>query len=313
MYASQGEQRKTRRSLTLLVSVDTIRQGTYTPPETEHAATLERNERNMALQLGCSTILYGGHSLNTALERIAKIGYKAVELCAIPGMAPHISVDVLDSEIVAIRAMLDTNGLAIESIGGSGNLGDADHFKRLLDVAAKVGAPAVTTGPTGASDNEDDFQKAIEHIRNVGEYAKSVGVKVSIKPHVGSSVYDTKTALRFMKEMDTEAVGLNWDGSHIWRTPDEEDPVASLRQLKPYIATLRIRDTLGRERPIGPVETQIPGGGAMPLAEIAAEMNTIEHVKYVVLEIVGTKEMSVDEVDDVARRSYEGLAPYFAD
>ena len=43
------------------------------------------------MELGCSTILYGDHSLEVALERIKATGYKAIELCGIPGMAPHLN------------------------------------------------------------------------------------------------------------------------------------------------------------------------------------------------------------------------------
>ena len=42
--------------------------------------------------LGCSTILYGRYSLEQALKGIAKAGYKAIELCARPGMAPHLEI-----------------------------------------------------------------------------------------------------------------------------------------------------------------------------------------------------------------------------
>ncbi|GIX07242.1 MAG: hypothetical protein KatS3mg115_1645 [Candidatus Poribacteria bacterium] len=115
-----------------------------------------------------------------------------------------------------------------------------------------------------------------------------------------------------MEQMDPEAVGLNWDASHIWRTPEHEDPVESLRALKQYVATLRIRDTLSRERPIGPVETQIPAAVRCRWPRSLQEMQTIPQVRYAVLEIVGTKDFSLEQVDDVARRSYEGLIPYFS-
>ncbi|MEO2002567.1 MAG: sugar phosphate isomerase/epimerase [Candidatus Poribacteria bacterium] len=265
----------------------------------------------MGLELGCSTILYGGHSLNTALQQISKIGYTAVELCSIGGMAPHLEPDALDAEVVAIGAMLRQNDLAIESIGASGRIGDADIFKRLLDIAAALGAPAISTGPPGKADDEDDFKSAVDYVSKLGEYAKSVGVKISIKPHVGGSVYNTPTAARFMGEVDGDAIGLNWDASHIWRTDDEEDPVASVKELAPHITTLRIRDTLGREKPIGPVANQIPGGGALPLADIAAAMRDVPQTSHAVVEIVGTKEMSFDEVNDVAQRTYDGLSQYF--
>lgn len=265
----------------------------------------------MALQLGCSTILYGGYSLNTAVQRIAKVGYKAMELCAISGMAPHFSADRLKAEIVAVKALAAQNGLVIESVGGSGNLGDADRFKRLLDAAVAVGAPAVTTGSTGKAGLEGDFIDAVKHVQRLIPHAKSVGVKISLKPHVGAAVNNTSTALRFMKEMDAEAVGLNWDASHIWRTPDKEDPIVSLRTLAPYVISLRIRDTLNREQSIGSVATQIPGGGALPLAEIAKEMAKVPQANYVVVEIVGTKDFPLEEVQKIAEDTYKALAPMF--
>ncbi|MBT5533789.1 hypothetical protein HOK31_12065 [Candidatus Poribacteria bacterium] len=56
---------------------------------------------------------------------------------------------------------------------------------------------------------------------------------------------------------------------------------------------------------------QIPGGGALPLADIAAAMRDVPQTDRAVVEIVGTKDMSLDDVDDVAQRTYDGLAPYF--
>jgi hypothetical protein len=65
---------------------------------------------------------------------------------------------------------------------------------------------------------------------------------------------------------------------------------------------LRIRDNReSRERPIGPVETQIPGKGAMDLPVLAAVMNTIDHVPYVTLEIVGTHQGTDTPLDEVQR------------
>ena len=265
----------------------------------------------MALELGCSTILYGGFSVQTALQRIAARGYRATELCAIPGMAPHVSSDMLRAEIVSVKKILADSELALESIGGSGNMGSDDQFKRLLDVAAALGAPAVATGPPGRAGSAEEFNAAVETLSRLGEYAKSVGVRISVKPHVGASVSNTPTALKLMAQVDSKAIGINWDASHIWRTQPQEDVVESLKKLKKSVVTLRIRDTLGREMPIGPVSTQVPGGGAIPLADVAAVMNSMKYVKYAVVEIVGTREMPLEEVDKVVEDTYSGLSPYF--
>ena len=80
------------------------------------------------MQLGCSTILYGGQDLSLALAKIAQTGYKAVEVCAIQNMAPHLSLDEDASYYEGIKAAVADRGLAIDSVGGSGNMGDPDRF-----------------------------------------------------------------------------------------------------------------------------------------------------------------------------------------
>ena len=53
------------------------------------------------------------------------------------------------------------------------------------------------------------------------------------------------------------------------------------------------------------VAQQVAGEGDLNLPAIVAKLNTAPNIAYGVLEIVGTKEMAVDEIDDVAKRSYD--------
>src|SRR5689334_1696212 len=101
------------------------------------------------MELGCSTILYGGHPITAALDGIARAGYRAIELCAIPSMAPHISPDTPLSEIAELKQRLADLGLSVESIGASGTLSDVDAFERLMRLGQALGAPAITTGSGG--------------------------------------------------------------------------------------------------------------------------------------------------------------------
>ena len=266
--------------------------------------------------LGCSTILYGGFRLEQALERIANAGYKAIELCARPGMAPHLEIGRTASYYEEIRVQVASYGLVIESIAGTGGIGmDSPDFEAVIEAAQQVGAPAIAEGTGGNSDDEESFKQVVELVNTTAARTSQAGIKLSLKPHVNNAVNSTETALRFMQEVDREWVGINFDASHIWRTVAAEDPVESLQQLKDYITTLRIRDNReSREGPIGPVETQIPGKGSIDLPGLAAVMNAIDQVPYVTLEIVGTHggtDTSLAEVQRVVEESIAYLEPLF--
>ncbi len=265
------------------------------------------------MELGCSTILYGGHDLKLALRKIRAAGYRAVELCAIPGMAPHLNIGGGDACYREIKAMTDDYGLEIESIGASGNLSDRDRFLRVLDAASALGAPAVTTGPGGKPDDEASFKSVVETINNLAEEAAQRNVKLSIKPHVNNAVYNTETAHRFMQEVNRTRVGLNYDPTHIWRTPQQEVPEETVGKLLDDILTARIRDVKGRQLAIGPVEGQIAGNGDLNLPALAEQFKKVPNLRYVVLEIVGTKDMAVEEIDPIVQKSFDYLNPLFAE
>jgi sugar phosphate isomerase/epimerase len=265
------------------------------------------------MQPGCSTILYGGYPLETALDGIKRAGYAAIELGAIPGMADHLPADAEPATYRSIKQAVADRGLAIESVGASTNLLDPERrarFARLIGAAALLGAPAITTGSGGVSDDEASFRTVVATIAELAKVAAAEGVRVSIKPHVRAAVYSTTTALRFMEEVDRRWVGLNYDASHLWRA--NETPEESLRQLAPYLATARIRDAVSREPGgPGPVDQQIPGNGAMNLPAIAAGLAAIPGLSYTVLEIVGAKDLPLDEVQGVVETSRERMEELF--
>ena len=263
----------------------------------------------MALKYGCSTLLWGGHSLETALEGIKAAGYEAIELCSIPGMgANHLPDDASDADVAALMEMIEDHGLAIDSVGASTNLLNPEareRFLRVMERAAKAGAPAIATGPGGVSDDEESFAETVRTIDDLARRAAALGVKLALKPHHSSAAYNTPTALRLMAEVDTQWVHLNFDASHILRAG--EDPVESLRQLAAHVGNARIRDAKTVVKGIPPLEDQVCGGGLMDLPGLVREMRGIEQLKFVVLEIVGANGLPVDSIQSLADRSIRYL------
>jgi sugar phosphate isomerase/epimerase len=267
------------------------------------------------MQLGCGTLLYGGHSLDRALDGIQKAGYSHIELGAMPNMADHFQPGQPDSYYDEVRQKIESRGLAIESIGASSNILDAatrERFIGLMEAAAKVGAPFITTGSGGKSNDEESWAEVIrvfnEHLIPAAE---RTGVRLSIKPHVNHAAFNCGTALRFISELQSELVRLNYDSSHIFRA--HECPVMTLRALAPYLGTARIRDMVSRDvQGPGPVETQIPGNGTMPMAAIAREYRQNPLLKVVTVEIVGAQDMDAESVDSVISRTQAALKELFA-
>ena len=278
------------------------------------------------MKLGCSTILYGEYILDQALDGIAKAGYAMIELCARPGMAPHVEIGKPTSYYREVRDKIESRGLAIESLAGNGGISMAsDDFPRVLEAASLLGAPLIAEGSGGQSPMVEDetftaeyeasLQGVLDIWNHAGEQAAGFGIKLTMKPHVGTAIYSSKTILRAVQGLNLGQIGINYDPSHIWRSGTQEDPVETLEQVKQYVFTLRIRDNrASRERPIGPVENQIPGKGAMDLPAIAAVMKSIEQAPCATLEIVGThmgRGWALEDVQCVVDESIAYLKPLF--
>ena len=161
------------------------------------------------MELGCSTILYGGYSLDEALDGIAKAGYKAIELCARPGMAPHFKVGQPAAYYEEVKAKIADRGLAIESVAGTDGIAfGSPDYPKVLEAVRAVGGTILAEGSGGTMDDEESFKAFVNAVNDITKYLQQFGVKLSIKPHVGNAVCSTPTVLRFVKEVDTDWVGI---------------------------------------------------------------------------------------------------------
>lgn len=239
----------------------------------------------IALKIGCSSLLYGGYDLDAAIEGMRAAGFDAVELCSIPGMGEHFRGGEPPEVYAGIREKLQGAGIAIESVGCSGAL-RTERFEPLMQAAAALGAPFMTLGSGGVADDEDAFQQVIETVRAALPVAEATGVKLSFKPHVRAAVYNTRTARRFIEELQSPLVGLNLDNTHLERSGD--DPIAAVAELREWILTARIRDYRSDDFSVGLIEHQIPGKGTANVRGYYEALTTVPGLQYVVLEMGGT-------------------------
>ncbi len=263
----------------------------------------------LGLGFGCSTLLWGGHTLDSALAGIRQAGFDAIELCSIPGMgADHLPADASPEIVSLIGRSINDRGLAIDSIGASSNLADPDarkRVKRLMGLAADLGAPSVASSPGGVSDDEASFSEAVRWIDELAQHGGDLGVRLALKPHLGSVAYSANTALRLMNEVDTEWVCLNFDASHVYRAGD--DAVESLRDLAPHVGNARIRDAKSSTESPPPVAEQVCGAGVLDIHALVEVMRGIDRLQYVVLEIVGMNGYPLEVVQELAEESIKHL------
>lgn len=259
------------------------------------------------MKFGCSSLLFGGYDLATALHGLQEAGYEALELCAIPGMGDHLHPGETPEVYAEIRQQLADHGLALESVGGSGSLG-TDRFAPLMAAAAALGAPYLTVGTGGVPDDEASWAEMVALTREALPVCEATGVKLSVKPHVRQAVYDVATARRFMAELASPWVGLNLDNTHLQRSGD--DPAAAVAALQSWVFTARVRDFLSDDLSVGPLENQIPGKGQADVPGYVAALGQVPGLEYVVVEMVGAKDLALNQVQRIIGETLVALRSY---
>ena len=241
-------------------------------------------------KIGCNTLLYGGHDLDTALRYIALAGYAGIELSSVPGMAEHAELGRGRDYARALRAQVESHGLECFHLGiHPQQLPEAEGQRRLmlsLELASEMGVPLVLTGTSGYPQTEQAFAEAIAVLARAARRARELGLRLGVKPHVGTPIYNTSSTLAMLRALHEDNVGLDFDVSHIYRAG--EDPAAAFVALAPYVFTVRIRDAASRALQIGPPEIQVPGRGEVDLLGVLRAMQASGYAGDISLDVVGT-------------------------
>jgi sugar phosphate isomerase/epimerase len=141
------------------------------------------------MKIGCNTVAFRQYSLDFALERIARAGYKYVEVEANLSWCDHVRTDQHDP--IQFRDRVLGHGLfAISCIGSHRELisesSAEDDLRHSLEFAAAAGVPVVATGegrlPQGMSEAEalNILKPKLERLAQTAEKCR---VYLAIEPH----------------------------------------------------------------------------------------------------------------------------------
>jgi sugar phosphate isomerase/epimerase len=272
------------------------------------------------MRLAFSTNAYMNFSFAEAVRRLAEIGYAGVEVMA---DVPHAwPAGLLEEQKEAIRRALTENRLSISNVNAFMMNAISDprqkywhpswiepdrHYRRIrvehtirsLSLARELGAPSITTEPGGPVEAGTSWSRALaefaEALRPVTEHAERQGVLLLIEPEPGLLIERADQFLELMDQVDSPAVGLNFDVGHFYCVGEE--PAPTIRRLAPYIRHFHVEDIAATRVH----QHLIPGEGAIDFPATFEAIRDIGYDGWITIELYPY----ANDPDDAARMAYD--------
>jgi sugar phosphate isomerase/epimerase len=244
------------------------------------------------MKLAYSSNAYMRVPIGEAIDRIAALGYTGIELMA---DKPHLwPAATSDAELSDVRRRLDDRGLTISNINAfmmnavedfwhpSWIEPDVGYRRRrvqhtidALSMAAKVGAPSITTEPGGPLPSGVSRQQAmdwfISGLKECLVVAEDVGVDLLVEPEPQLLIERAEDFLVLVQRVDSPSFGLNFDLGHFYCV-GEPLPLR-IQELKALTRHYHVED-IAADRVH---EHLIPGRGVIDFAEV---MNAIRKTRF---------------------------------
>lgn len=210
-----------------------------------------------------------------AIARIAKLGFKAIELIAwdrdtldqyyTPAKVRELRNIIADEGLELSEFVSTPRGMA--SADAKARDAAVDHFKRLIEVGVDLGTslvnsvspypfdlpfPRITSLPlvqqlhvdipTGL-DWAQNWQDYVDVVRRCALACEDAGVCYALEPHPYRYMCNAASMLRLIDQVGSEALGMNLDPSHLF--PCGEIPQVVIYQLGKRIFHCHFSDNDG--------------------------------------------------------------------
>jgi sugar phosphate isomerase/epimerase len=272
---------------------------------------------------GYSTNAYVKTTVQEALTRIARLGFKGVEImCDRPHLYPP---DFDEAALVDLKTRLDTHGLRVTNLNSFTLFAVGDtylpswiepeaerrairvrHTRECLRVAKALGARNISIPPGGPLEKgmtrREAFRLFYQGLEQVLPLAEALEVKVLVEPEPALLMERTSEFKPFIREIRSPAVGLNFDIGHFFCAG--EDPAAALEELFAWVGHMHVEDIAASRAH----RHLIAGLGAIDFAAVFSAMARLGYTGDISLELYPY----VDTPDEAGRDSREYLLPLFA-
>lgn len=275
------------------------------------------------MNLAYSSNAYMKYSVVDAIDRVAALGYTAIELMA---DVPHLwPASTSPATLEAVRHRLNERGLAISNVNAfmMNAVGDfwhpswiepdedtrrlrLDHTIAALRMAQRLGAPSITTEPGGPLEGNLTRKAAmdlfVEGLRRALHIAEDAGVMLLVEPEPGLLIERADDFLELAHRIDSPMFGLNFDAGHFFCVSDPLPETVDLLQeyTKHYhledIAASRVHQHL------------IPGHGAIDFASLLAAIRKTGYRGHLTVELYPY----LDDPDAAGREAHGFLSTLMA-
>jgi len=212
---------------------------------------------------------------DTAIKRISQLGFRAVELIAWD--RELLDTYYTPATIKDLRGIIDGEGLVLSQfVSTPPRMASPDpalraasvaHFRRLVDVGAELGATVINTvthypldirfrpitdrphvqvwtvDVPREADWDQNWRDYVQAIGECARYAEAAGVSYSLEPHPYRYGANTEGLLRIMDAVNSPALGVNFDPSHLF--PSGDMPHVALYRLNKRVLHCHFSDNDG--------------------------------------------------------------------
>jgi len=256
----------------------------------------------MAL-LAFSTNAFKKNTLEEAIEAIARIGYRGVEIMA---DVPHAHPSKMDGPRIAdLRRRLAELNLAVSNINAFTHFADGDtyhptwiepdakrrqvridHTLRCIELASALGSSTISLQPggpligTGLS-RQTAGDLFADGLRAVLPAAQQQGIVLAIEPEPGLFIESADEYASFKRQYfaDEPLVRMNCDIGHLFCVGD--DPADVIRRLPQEVAHVHLED-IGANRVH---QHLVPGKGAIDFPSLFAALDDVGYKGWVTVEL----------------------------
>lgn len=246
--------------------------------------------------ISCSTYGHRFLSLEGALNRIAKLGFKAVDIMA---TRPHLLPTDFDSEDVKrIRSLIQSLDLEVSAITAFDghphwHLSAANkkhredtvnHVKSCIDLADALGSKVVQA-ITGMPLIQDiSFVKAWkyakESLRECAVYAKKHNIYVALEGEENNVVRTSQDTRRMIEEVNHSNLKALLEVGHA-NMMATDDPTCAVETLESDIVHCHVHDNNGASDEHG-----VPGDGTVYWEGVLRNLAEVDYEGYLALELL---------------------------